>query len=384
MELVMFLLRKIILPIAYNMAAILPIKDDLVVFADSRRNSVPDSMKLLYKEMQDRNMDVRSFFRDFRKGSLLASLIHNIRFMLAYARAKYVFISDYYVPVYSCNKRPETIVVQTWHACGALKKWGYSTLKTKFGVSEEHVKKYPIHTNYTYATVSSAEISKHYAEAYNMTDRMDAIMATGISRTDVFFNQDFLKEASGEFYEKYPVAKDKKIILYAPTFRGTANEPETENPIDMEAFYEKLKDEYVLVFKLHPFLRDGFEIPEHMSDFALDVSSTMSIDQMITVADICITDYSTVLFEFSLFERPMVFFPYDYEDYVTWRGFYYDYFDMMPGPIVMDSKHLLETILTTPEWFDKQKVQAFRDKFMSACDGHATDRIIDLVTKGDK
>jgi len=377
--LLLFLMRKIILPFVYRVFAVMPIKNDLVLFADGNRETIPDSMKLIYDQMTERKMDIRTFFHDSRSANSIFSLLHKLRFMSAYARAKYVFISDYYMPIFSCKKREETIVIQLWHGCGAFKKWGYSTLGEKFGVSKEKVERYPIHTNYTYVTVSSEEVREHYAEAFNMKDRLDSILATGISRTDVFYDETFIEQATDKFYKAYPMAEGKKVILYAPTFRGTVKNPQTENPIDLENFYNKLKDDHILVFKLHPFMKCGFEIPEHLSSFAFDVSGTMSIDEMLTLTDICISDYSSLIFEYSLFKKPMVFYPYDYDEYLTWRGFYYDYFSFLPGPIVQDSDQLLEKLITIDRWFDQKRVGDFREKFMSACDGNATERIMSLL-----
>ena len=105
----------------------------------------------------------------------------------------------------------------------------------------------------------------------------------------------------------------------------------------------------------------------------------VSIDDLLCTADACISDYSSIVFEYSLFGRPMVFFAYDLSDYDDWRGFYYSYDEFTPGPVFNTSEEVLDYLVHLDERFDPAKVAAFREKFMCACDGHATDRIMKVV-----
>ena len=105
----------------------------------------------------------------------------------------------------------------------------------------------------------------------------------------------------------------------------------------------------------------------------------MSIEDLLFVSDICISDYSSLVFEYSLFEKPMIFFAYDLEDYFDWRGFYYKYDEFVPGPICRSGQEVLACIKVVKTDFDKGIVTQFKEKYMSACDGHATERIMKLV-----
>ena len=108
----------------------------------------------------------------------------------------------------------------------------------------------------------------------------------------------------------------------------------------------------------------------------MDVTKHLQIEELIAVSDICISDYSSVIYEYSLFERPMVFFAYDIEDYNDWRGFYYPYHEMTPGPVLGTTHELADWVQSLSNGFDPTAVRAFREKYMSACDGHATERIV--------
>ncbi len=176
-----------------------------------------------------------------------------------------------------------------------------------------------------------------------------------------------------------PESKGKKVILFAPTFRGRVAKAQSPDCFDVEQFYKNFSDEYVLVFKHHPLVRVRPEIPEEYSRFAVDFTDTMTIDELLCVSDICISDYSSLVFEYSLFERPMLFYAYDLDEYFDWRGFYYDYFELAPGPICKTNEEMIDYIKNIDERFDKDRVVAFKEKFMSACDGHATERIENLV-----
>ena len=105
------------------------------------------------------------------------------------------------------------------------------------------------------------------------------------------------------------------------------------------------------------------------------------IEELLCVSDLCISDYSSLVFEYSLFERPMLFFAYDFEEYGEWRGFYYDYHELTPGPVVHTTQEIVDYVLHLKERFDRKQVADFKEKFMSACDGHATERLLEMIKK---
>ena len=105
----------------------------------------------------------------------------------------------------------------------------------------------------------------------------------------------------------------------------------------------------------------------------------MNIEDLICVSDVCISDYSSLIFEYALFERPMLFFAYDLDNYFDWRGFYYPYDELAPGPIVTTNKEIVAYIQSLKGGFDPTRVRQFKEKFMGACDGHATEKILKLL-----
>ena len=167
--------------------------------------------------------------------------------------------------------------------------------------------------------------------------------------------------------------------MFAPTFRGNGQNTAHYNfdKLDLRLMKERLGNEYVLVMKLHPFIKDLPVLGEEYKDFVLDLSHEREINDLLLVSDILITDYSSVCFEYALLNRPMIFFVYDLEGYIASRDFYYPYEAFVPGPIVRTSEELVNVI--TNEAFEVEKLEKFRDKFFDHLDGKSTERVVDLL-----
>ena len=371
---------KIKLPGIYRKYARKPVDEKKVVFFEVRLAELTNSFQTLYKAVTAMNtFDVHTHFLRLTFVSRKQYDRNCVEFVKDIATAKYIF-ADEASNVLSCvQMRPETIVTQTWHGCGAFKKFGFSTADLIFGLNREQQLKYPFYKNYTYVTLSSPEVAWAYEEAMNLSDRPEILKATGISRTDVFFDEKFIANAFEKLHRQMPQSQGKKVILYAPTFRGRVAHGQAPDKLDIRMFKEALGGEYVLLIKQHPLVRVRPEVPEDCREFAMDVTDSMAIDDLLCVSDICISDYSSLVFEYSLFERPMIFFAYDKAEYDDWRGFYYDYDEMTPGPICTENEEMLDYIQHLDTRFDRQQVIDFKYKFMRSCDGHATERILDLV-----
>lgn len=296
------------------------------------------------------------------------------------ASSRFVFVDDASIILSCIPLRQETTVINLWHACGAFKKFGRSTATKIFGDSADELDRYPNYENLDLVTVSSPEVVWAYEEAMHLPEGI--VQPLGISRTDYFYDQDFVESRKAKLYEAMPQARNRKVILYAPTFRGRVSSATSPDEIDFLRMKELFGEEYVLVCKLHPFVKDHPVIPEEASDFAMDAEGTgLTIEDLLCCADICISDYSSLVFEYSLFEKPMIFYAFDYDEYCDWRGFYYDYSEFTPGPIVRTQDELFQAIRDCSDHFDPSLVIAFKKRFMDSCDGHATERIMSYMRK---
>jgi CDP-ribitol ribitolphosphotransferase len=370
---------KIVYPAVYHACCLRKREEGLVLFCEVRHGFLTDSYRAIYDGLNERGVPTEVFYIHNNSGGL-SYLARYLRLCTQLPRAETVLVDD------TCNLfgafrlRRGTKLIQTWHSCGAFKKWGYSIAGLSFGQDPEELDKYPAHTNYTLVTVSSEECIPHFEEAFGFTPP-SCVKAVGVARTDWFFDENNRRNAYERLYEVCPAARGKKTVLYAPTYRGDADNAQPPKMFDIEKMARRW-GECVLLIKQHGFVNTKTAIPESCRGFAFDVSQDMKIEKLLCVSDVCITDYSSLIFEYSLFERPMVFYAYDLDEFYDYRGFYYKYDrDFLPGDIVKTEEELAESVARALEQgCDTAEVRRFRERFMGACDGKSAERIIGYIT----
>ncbi|MDM5340106.1 CDP-glycerol glycerophosphotransferase family protein [Fictibacillus enclensis] len=360
----------------YNFCCLFPIKEKKVLFASDSREDMSGNFQFVYEEMLKRDLDFDYHFMLKKGVGVKKSYAELIRLAYDMATSKFIVLDDFYPLVYPLKIRDKAELVQLWHAVGAFKTFGFSRLGRPGGPSPKSLN----HRNYTKAIVSSHNIGKYYAEGFGISD--EYVVPTGIPRTDVFFDEAYQKEVKDRLYEEFPFLRDKKVITFAPTFRGNGQQSAHYNMemLNLDKIYEELKDEYVFLFKVHPFVKNDFSIPYQYSEFFYDFSSYREINDLLFVTDILITDYSSVCFEYALLNKPMIFFAYDVEEYIQKRDFYFDYHSFIPGPLVKTTDQLVSTIKR--EDFKMEKVQPFVNYFFDDIDGKASERVVDRIFLG--
>lgn len=353
-------LQKTILPLCYNFSQKKNIERRLVILADSNCSDTPESMLCMKKELVRRGYNVKEMYLDFSKSGMAAMMRYMLSFMREYANARAVFICNYFVPVNACRKRRETTVVQLWHGCGCLKKFGYDSNED---ISDSFKGK--TSENFDIVTVSSPLCEKAFRSAFRLKDGV--VRSLGGSRTDMFFESDFSDSCVKDLYEKYPQYKGKKILLYAPTFRGNASSAYCVGEEYIQKLEKQLGDGWAVICKMHPRLKSSL------------TNCDIDTNRLFAAADILITDYSSLIFEYALFKKPAVFFVPDLKEYCGKRSFYIDFEKEMPGEIVTDGDMLYEAVLRAQNDFKPDRMMRFAEKYMSACDGKASGRIADLA-----
>ncbi|MBR1864979.1 MAG: CDP-glycerol glycerophosphotransferase family protein [Lachnospiraceae bacterium] len=352
-----------ILPVAYRLFCIQRVQGQLVVLADGHRQSRPPSMQELYEGLCQESYEVSEWYCDFQAMSYGKALWRMLQFMHLYARAGFVVISDNFLPVASCKKRPQTFVIQLWHGCGAFKKFGYDTGDD---IPADYIGN--VFRNYDLVPVSGNRSVAPFTSAMRL--REGVCRPIGVSATDRYFDKDYETSCRQEFLESCPGAEGKKILLWAPTFRGSASDPVVPGSGLFEKIRETLKEEWFVIIKYHP----------HME--AKGFSSTLSIptERLLPVTDMLVTDYSSILFLYAIYNRPFLLFAPDLEEYAGQRGFYLDYADL-PGECVQREEELVQGIRRAQERFDPEAMRRFYKEYMSGCDGRATQRILDIMDK---
>ncbi|SEL81734.1 CDP-glycerol glycerophosphotransferase, TagB/SpsB family [Butyrivibrio sp. ob235] len=376
-----FCTRKIVFPLYYNLNTLKPLKENKVVFVELRLPELSNSFTEIYDYLtRGYNLELRTHFIKHGFDSNLSKYKSIFAFLKDAATAKYIIYNEASDIYGGMRKRKGAHMLCTWHGCGAFKKFGLSTKDKGFGDSGIEARLYPGHPDYDIVTVSSPEVTWAYIEAMGKESRKDCIKPTGVSRTDAFYRKEFIDKAYDKLKKEVPKSAGKKVMLYAPTFRGETKTARTPEELDIGMMYERFANEYVLLIKNHPIVHNKLMIPDEYKDFAFDVSKLLTTEEVICVADICISDYSSLIYEYSIFERPMAFFAFDLDDYFDNRGFYYDYDELTPGPVCRTNEELADAITDLMTDFEKskykEKIRGFREKFMCSCDGHATERIV--------
>ena len=292
------------------------------------------------------------------------------------ATARVTVIDDYYFPMYVAPKRPGTTFVQVWHACGALKRFGYSLGDRSFGKGRRraHV---PIHAGYDRCLVSAARFAPYYAEAFGVpVERFTARL--GIPRTDLFFDEERIARTSRELRQRYSIPEGKRVVLYAPTFRGASiTKARTPNDVDLHALERALGDDHVVLLRAHPFVGSWAIGDPGLRGFVIDVSGHPDVNELMLVSDVLVTDYSSVIYEYALLGRPMAFFAPDHEAFEAERGFYVDYPAYVPGPVVTTTDALADHLRAGR--FDVERVRRFAAESFDVADGRASARFVEEV-----
>jgi CDP-ribitol ribitolphosphotransferase len=350
-----------------------------VVLATSHQGEISGNLAYLAEELATRRPAIPVTVLAFRHGRGVTGRVRAILFAaragyhLASARA--FVVDDYFFPLYVIRPRPGTLRLQVWHAAGAFKKFGYSVLDRSFGADEAFVARVPIHSNYSLALVSSMSVAPFYAQAFGQP--VDLFTSRyGLPRTDLFADPARRDRAMARLRETYGLPDGRRIMLYAPTFRGdTVGKARYDDLLDLDAFHAALGDDHAVLLKLHPFVRTALTIPPALAGFAIDASGDPDLNELMLVADVLVTDYSSAIYEFSLLGRPIAFLAPDFEAYRGERGFYLDFPDGLPGPVFATTAELAAAIRA--DAFDLARVRAFAAASFDVVDGRSTARIVD-------
>jgi CDP-ribitol ribitolphosphotransferase len=309
--------------------------------------------------------------------SLFISVLRIVIRSYRVASSRVVIVDDYFFPIYPVKKRTGVTIIQVWHACGAFKRFGRATLESEWGADEIFLKWVPIHSNYDLTLVSSASIAQIYADAFGQpVEKISA--AFGIPRTDALAPSPRRDATEREVRVRLGLTDNRTTILYAPTFRGAdlmgAGAPEL---LDIAALYRALGDQYRLILRLHPFVKSAMRVPDEARDFVVDASREPDVNEVMLAADILVTDYSSIIFEYALLNRPMAFLAPDLAAYERERGFFFDYRSGVPGPVVQTTEQFVAW--TNAKAFDLPRVAKFAAESFDVMDGHATERLVEQV-----
>ncbi len=356
----------------YNrVVQIVPLKNQVSFFTEAH-DELTGNLKAMLDYMEKKGDHRRKlvFAKGDRRNS--NSFLEFLQICKALSLSKYIFLDDFYGLMSTMKVRKNQEVVQLWHGCGAYKKFGFSRLETDLKGGRVHSG----YKRYTKVTVTSEDIRDCYAEAFGVP--IGNVSAKGSPDTDVLFDENY-KIGSRTLLEfMYPCTKDKKLVLFAPTYRGNRVEKAGYDfeKIRPEQIMKDLGEEYVMLVRWHPAIyaniksgRENFQLAEGM----IDVSSCSDVNTLLGAADILVTDYSSIIFDWYIMEKPIIFYLYDKDVYEGDRGLYFPIENYIYGELATDYNELIHALKASKN--NESKRNRFGNQFMAACKGKSCENV---------
>jgi len=374
------------------------VDDKLVIFACFGGKSYTCSPKAIYEYMQsDEKYSDYKFVWAFKEPENYKYLEENkntkvVRigkkeYKKVMASAKY-WIFNYKIPEYMYPKKKQ-VFVQCWHGT-PLKRLGCdllhydNALNTVKGIK----KRYKIEAKKFDFFISPSDFAtEKFISAWNLKEigKEDIILQEGYPRNDFLYN--FKDEDIRKIKNELGIENiNKKIILYAPTYRGDQHKSGVgyvyKEEVDFERMQKELGNDFIILFRPHYFVANQFDF-EKYKGFVFDVSNVDDVNHLYVISDILITDYSSVFFDYANLKRPMIFHMYDLEHYRDEsNGFYFDVNEELPGKITRTDDELIEEIKRINKEFTyDEKYKKFNEKFNYLDDGMASKRVVEKVVK---
>lgn len=307
----------------------------------------------------------------------------SLKWIYLMARSKY-WVTNSRLPLW-IPKPNHTIYLQTWHGT-PLKR--LASDMDEVHMPETSIGEYKKNfvneaKKWDFLVSPNAYSTEIFRRAFQFNKR---IIESGYPRNDFLINLNNEKTMI-QIKQKVNLPKDKKVILYAPTWRDNQFYAKGKYKFKLELDLEKLKEvfegEYIIVLRLHYLVAENLDL-SGVEGFVYDLSYHEDIRELYLIADLLITDYSSVFFDYANLKRPMLFFVYDIEDYRdNLRGFYFDFEKTAPGPLVKTTNEIISAIKDINEkgFNPTDTIEAFYKKFCYLEDGYATKRVVDEVFK---
>lgn len=348
------------------------------VYDQMIRNKVSCEVVVLYQGSSN------SYFKNVDNIELIPLNSLNIYFLIRgiyhLATSKYVLIDNYFGFLAAFDFKKNVECIQLWHASGAIKKFGLEDHSTVSRSKRAKARFLKVYQNFHKAVVGSDVMADFFIKAFGLSS--ENILFTGIPRTDFFFDQDLEQSIKEQYNERYPEWHYKKKILYAPTYRDGQLDY-FKLKLDLSFMERELGDDYVLLLRLHPAIKNTSNYANQHPDFVYDFSSAKyDIYELLLVADYLITDYSSIPYEFSLLGKPMVFFAYDLEIYEKERGLWARYETMVPGPVVKSSEEIITVIKESS--FDLKVVKDYSRKWNKYSNGQSSENLVNYMFFSNK
>lgn len=374
--------------ILFHIASTLPIRKKTVVFESFLGKQYSDNPKAIYEYMKQYYPNYklywsfdRKIFPNYKKQDINASSRLSIKWIFIMARAEY-WITNSRLPQW-IPKRKRTTYIQTWHGT-PLKRLGLDIEDVLMPniTTEKYKREFTCEAKKWDYLISPNSYSTEIFRGAFAYDK--EIIEVGYPRNDVLYTQNN-KQDIKDMKLKLNIPLHKKIILYAPTWRDdeyySIGNYKLGLKLDLFKMRETLGKDYLLLLRAHYLVSDNIELTG-LEDFVRNYSYYEDINELYLISDLLVTDYSSVFFDFANLKRPILFFVYDIEKYRgETRGFYLDFENYAPGPLVKTTEELIKEIIKaeTKDIHLTDTYMEFKRKFCSLEDGRAAQRVVKKI-----
>ncbi|WP_130860492.1 CDP-glycerol glycerophosphotransferase family protein [Gracilibacillus phocaeensis] len=382
-------LLLLVYKLAFLVISLLPKAKKTVVFESFYGKQYSDNPRAIYEYMEKHYPSYRlywsvdkRFYSMFQGKQLEVLPRFSWKWLWILPRTEYL-VNNSRLPNW-IPKSVKTKYLQTWHGT-PLKKLGMDL--EDIHMPGTNLKQYKLNfkqesLKWDYLISPNRYSSDIFTRAFGFEGKM---LETGYPRNDFIINYQHDNKMRNNIKQSLSIPLNKKVILYAPTWRDNQyfnkGKYKYQEELDMEMLQKELGEDYVIILRMHYLVADHIDLTG-LEDFVVDASKYEDIRELYLISDILITDYSSVFFDYANLKRPIIFFVYDLEEYRDMlRGFYFDFENEAPGPLVKTNQQLLTEIkkLEQREWQPSQKELAFYQKFCYLEDGEASKKVIEDV-----
>ena len=374
------------------------VDDKTILFSTFDGKSYADSSKAIYLYMQSQEkFKDYNFIWVFKKPENYKFLKQNINTKVVKSgtkkHEKSLLKAKYWVVNHRAadhiHPRKNQVYLQCWHGT-PLKRLGCDLQKTDNALNTTNELKQKYRTEakkFTYMTSPSKFATEKFISSFDLKrfKKEKCIIEEGYPRNDFLYN--YTDEDVVRIKRELGIEDiNKKIILYAPTWRDNQHEAGVgytyKTEVDFEKLQKELGEDYIILFRAHYFVANKFDF-EKYEGFIYNVSNVDDINELYVVADMLITDYSSVFFDYANLKRPIIFYMYDIDMYKNdMRGFYID-LNELPGSIITTEDGLIEDIKNaTNEFKYDEKYEKFNNKYNYLDDGEASTRVMLKILEG--
>lgn len=382
----LYIVRYILFFLVRVFALFVKVDSNVVLFSSFGGKAYSDNPRYLFEYMRnDENFSDYHFVWAFKTPRIIDGArsvkFNSLQYYYWLTKAKYWIFNSKMAPYY--YKKTSQVYVQTWHGT-PLKRLGHdiedsgSTYYRSHQSYAQMIKSYDNDRDHWDYLISPNSFSTQaFSTAFDFTE--ERILELGYPRVDCLVKP----EENTILYLKnmYGIPPNKKVVLYAPTWRDNSfglSGYTFELQVNFYKWRSYLSDEYVVIFKPHYLIASQYEVPKDLSDFVFVMDADADINDAYLISDILVTDYSSVFFDYAVLERPIYFYMYDFEEYKNeLRGFYLNVPDDLPNDIDKSEEELLKKI--KHDNFDYQRLAAFNDRFNICNDGNASRKILGRV-----